>query len=222
MVQARCRNQFRFSKGWEAPSSERRLKAGKFHVMVDKPFQFYRAPIMTVQSRTTMTVKEAYQYITSLEALERTHKLRTIKDEKEAKKFKATYFDFACFSGTFSLRKAEAIVEHSGLICLDFDHVGDNRQRWALRERLLKDPYFKTELLFTSPSGDGLKWVIDINIEKHDHLTWFIALQNYIRHTYGVEVDKACKDVCRACFLPHDASCYVNPIILQQPDVCPF
>ena len=190
--------------------------------MVSKPFQFYRAPITTVQSRTTMTIKEAYQYITSMEPMERTNKLRTIKDEKEAKKFKATYFDFALFSGTFSLRKAEALIEHSRLICLDFDHVGDNRQRWALREQLLKDPYFETELLFTSPSGDGLKWVIDIHIETHDHLTWFIALQNYIRHTYGVEVDKACKDVCRACFLPHDASCYVNPIILQQPDVCPF
>lgn len=222
MVQARCRNQFRFSKSWEAPSSERRLKAGKTPDMVRKPFQFYRAPIMNVQSRTTMTIKEAYQYITSLEPMERTHKLRAFNDEKEAKKFKAQNFDFALFSGTFRQRKAEALSEHSGLICLDFDHVGNHRQRWALREKLLKDPYFKTELLFTSPSGDGLKWIVSIDIDRHDHLTWFIALQNYIRHTYGVEADKACKDVCRACFLPHDASCYVNPIILQEPDVCPF
>lgn len=190
--------------------------------VLETEFQFYRAPITTVNSQRTMTIKEAYLYITSMEPMERTNKLRTIGDEKEAKKFKGNNFDFVLFSGTFRRRKAEALIEHSGLICLDFDHVGDNRQRWALRERLLKDPYFETELLFTSPSGDGLKWVIDINIEKHDHLTWFIALQNYIRHTYGVEVDKACKDVCRACFLPHDASCYVNPIILQQPDVCPF
>ena len=222
MAQARCRNQFRFSKGWEAPSSERRLKAGKTLDMVDKPFQFYRAPITTVQSRTTMTIKEAYQYITSMEAMERTHKLRAIEDEKKRKAYKAQAFDFVLFSGTFRQRKAEALIEHSGLICLDFDHVGNDRQRWALREQLLKDPYFETQLLFTSPSGDGLKWVIAIDMEKHDHLSWFIALQNYIRHSYGVEVDKACKDVCRSCFLPHDASCYVNPIIFNEPDVCPF
>lgn len=190
--------------------------------VLESKFQFYRAPITTVQSRTTMTIKEAYQYITSLEAMERTHKLRAIEDEKKRKAYKAQAFDFVLFSGTFRQRKAEALIEHSGLICLDFDHVGNDRQRWALREQLLKDPYFKTQLLFTSPSGDGLKWVIAIDIEKHDHLTWFIALQNYIRITYQKEIDKACKDVCRSCFLPHDASCYVNPIIFNEPDVCPF
>ena len=194
----------------------------KMKQVLETEFQFYRAPIMTVQSRTTMTVKEVYQYITSMEAMERTHKLRTIGDEKEAKKFKWNNFDFVLFSGTFRRRKAEALIEHSGLICLDFDHVGNDRERWALRERLLQDPYFETQLLFTSPSGDGLKWVIDIDMEKCDHLKWFLALQKYVRRTYGVEIDKACKDVCRACFLPHDASCYVNPIILQEPDVCPY
>lgn len=190
--------------------------------VLESKFQFYRAPITTVQSRTTMTLKEVYQYITSMEALERTHKLRAIEDEKKRKAYKAQAFDFVLFSGTFRQRKAEALIEHSGLICLDFDHVGNDRQRWALREQLLKDPYFETQLLFTSPSGDGLKWVIAIDMEKHDHLSWFIALQNYIRFTYQKEIDKACKDVCRSCFLPHDASCYVNPIIFNEPDVCPF
>lgn len=190
--------------------------------VLESKFQFYRAPITTVQSRTTMTLKEVYQYITSMEALERTHKLRAIEDEKKRKAYKAQAFDFVLFSGTFRQRKAEALIEHSGLICLDFDHVGNDRQRWALREQLLKDPYFETQLLFTSPSGDGLKWVIAIDMEKHDHLSWFIALQNYIRVTYQKEIDKACKDVCRSCFLPHDASCYVNPIIFNEPDVCPF
>lgn len=190
--------------------------------VLESKFQFYRAPITTVQSRTTMTLKEVYQYITSMEALERTHKLRAIEDEKKRKAYKAQAFDFVLFSGTFRQRKAEALIEHSELICLDFDHVGNDRQRWALREQLLKDPYFETQLLFTSPSGDGLKWVIAIDMEKHDHLSWFIALQNYIRFTYQKEIDKACKDVCRSCFLPHDASCYVNPIIFNEPDVCPF
>ena len=190
--------------------------------VLESKFQFYRAPITNVQSRTTMSIKQVYQYITSLEPMERTHRLRTIKDEKEAKKFKAQNFDFVLFSGTFRQRKADALIEHSGLICADVDHVGNARQLWALRERLLQDSYFETQLLFTSPSGDGLKWVVGLDTEERDHLSWFLALQNYVRHTYGVEIDKACKDVCRACFLPHDASCYVNPIILNEPDVCPF
>ncbi len=190
--------------------------------MVDKPFQFYRAPIKTVHSKETMTIKEAYQYITSLEPMERTHKLRSIKNKKEANDFKAANFDFCCFSGTFSKRKAENLIEHSEQICLDYDHVGNKNQLWALRERLLQDPKLLTHLLFTSPSGDGLKQVVEIDLTFGDHLEWFKVLKSYIQATHHFEIDKACSDVCRTCFLPHDASCYVNPIIFNEPDVCPF
>ena len=190
--------------------------------MVDKPFQFYRAPIMTVHSNTTMTIKGAYQYITSLEPMERTHNLRAFENEKDAKKYKFMNFDFASFGGTFAYREANKLIEHSGLICLDYDHVGKHRQLWSLRERLLQDPKLKTQLLFISPSGDGLKQVVEIDFTMGSYLQWFKMLQNYIRKNYQMEIDKACSDVCRACFLPHDASCYVNPIILNEPDVCPF
>ena len=169
-----------------------------------------------------MTIKEAYQYITSLEPMERTHKLRAIENEDEAKLFKMMNFDFALFSGTFSGRKAEKLIEHTGLICLDYDHVGNTKQLWELREKLLQDPMLETELLFTSPSGDGLKQVVDIDLSFGDHKKWFVVLQNYIRATYHLEIDKACSDVCRASFLPHDASCYVNPIIFNEADICPF
>ncbi len=189
---------------------------------LNSKFQFYRAPIMTVRSNIEMTIKEVYQYITSLEALERTHKLRAFENEKEAKEYKAKSFDFVCFSGIFSKRNTEGLIEHSGLICLDYDHVGNTRQLWTLREKLLQDPILKTDLLFTSPSGDGLKQVVGIDLELGNHLQWFKVLQNYIRKTYQLEIDKACSDVCRACFLPHDANCYVNPIIFNAPDVCPF
>ena len=185
-------------------------------------FQFYKAPLKTVHSNRTMTIKEAYQYITSLEPMERTHILRSIKNKKEARKFKETDFDFACFGGTFSYRAAEKLIEHSGLMCLDYDHVGNRWQLWSLREKLLQDPILKTELLFTSPSGDGLKQVVEIDFTLGSYQQWFKMLRNYILKTYQVEIDKSCSDVCRACLLPHDASCYVNPIILNEPDVCPF
>ena len=58
-----------------------------------------------------MTIKEVYQYITSLEPMERTHKLRSIKNKKEATDFKAANFDFCCFSGTFGRRKAESLID---------------------------------------------------------------------------------------------------------------
>ncbi len=191
-------------------------------------FQFYSAPAQTVQSNRVMDIKEAYEYITlNQNALAHTHALRNIikevregrADEKEARRYKAAHFDFACFSGTFSYRRDDCLTAHSGLLCLDFDHVGDVH---AVKAALLKDTYFTTQLLFTSPSGDGLKWVIGIDLAKCDHRTWFCAMRNYIRTTYQQEVDEKCVNVSRCCFLPHDGNCHVNPIILQEPDVCPY
>lgn len=169
-----------------------------------------------------MTIREAYEYITlDPKALEATQQLRKIVDEKKRREFKAQNFDFACFSGTFSYRKDDCLVEHSGLLCVDFDHL-PHLEMWQIRKKLIADPYFTTELLFTSPSGDGMKWVVDIDLAKCDHRTWFRAISNYVRATYQLEADPQCVNVSRACFLPNDGSCYVNPNILQQPGVCPF
>lgn len=186
-------------------------------------FSFFRAPASSVNPLKTADIKGIYKYITSYwPAVIATQELRAMADKKEAKKYKATHFDFVTFSGVFSYRKDNCLVEHSGLLCLDFDHVGGPLELWLLRERLLADIYFVTWLLFVSPSGDGLKWVIEIDLSKCDHRTWFRALQNYVRVTYGFDVDEKCSNESRTCFLPHDSNCYVNPIILEEPDVCPF
>lgn len=192
---------------------------------------FFKAPAQSVTPLKSADVKGIYRYITEYRpAMQATDELRAIlkdvregkADIKEARKYKASHFDFVCFSGTFSYRNDNQLIMHSGLLCIDLDHVGDRKVLWSLRERLIADPHFTTWLLFTSPSGDGLKWVIEIDLSKCDHLTWFRAMQNYVRATYDIEIDKQCSNVSRACFLPHDPVCYVHPSIFNQPDVCPF
>lgn len=178
-------------------------------------FSLFRAPASSVKPCATATIADAYIYITTSErARKATNGLRAIDDRDEARRYKTTHFDFACFSGTFSHRSDKSLVSHSGLICLDFDHVGDSRALSALRRRLLADPYFTTWLLFTSPSGDGLKWVVDIDLECCDHRTWFRALQRYVSHTYAFDIDRACANESRACFLPYDAEAYIDPSLL--------
>ena len=76
---------------------------------------------------------------------------------------------------------------------------------------LLNDEYFDTEILFTSPSGDGLKWIVSIDITEHGHKDWFTSIKNYIQEAHQLDVDSAGKDVSRACFLPHDANIYLHP-----------
>lgn len=170
-----------------------------------------------------MTLPDVYNYITlDNDALTNTRLLRAMEDVDERKKFKAKNFCFACFSGTFSYRKDDCLLKHSGLICIDFDHIGNSQQLAETKKALIEDEFFETQLLFTSPSGDGLKWVVDIDLAKCDHRRWFYAIHNYVRETYHLEADSQCVNVSRSCFLPHDGSCYVNPIIRKQKGVCPY
>jgi hypothetical protein len=84
-----------------------------------------------------------------------------------------------------------------------------------LKTQLLNDEYFETEMLFISPSGDGLKWIIPINITESTHQNFFQAIANYIKEVYQLEVDKSGKDISRACFLPSDPEAYINPKYLK-------
>lgn len=176
--------------------------------------QYYKAPVQTTASKHSVGIAHLFNYITGDVYRPATEALRHIGQPDERRRYKAAHFDFVCFSGRFTARRDDALVCHSGLICLDFDHLGT--RLGELRQALPLDPYFETELLFTSPSGDGLKWVVEIDVNRTDHRTWFNVLRGYVRQTYRAEVDPACINVSRACFLPHDTLAYVNPL------VCPF
>lgn len=130
-------------------------------------------------------------------------------DELRRRQMKAECFDYCTFSGVFTSRGDKNLVKHSGLLCIDFDHV-ENVERLA--DSLLYDRFFETQLMFRSPSGDGLKWVIATDItDGASHRDYFSAVGRYIGRTYGVGIDPTGKDVSRACFLPHDSRAYVNP-----------
>jgi hypothetical protein len=176
-------------------------------------FSFFRAPISNTFPHQSITLLDAYHYIIGHFARQRTHKLRSITDAQQARRFKANNFDYCCFSGVFSKRNDNALIRHSSLMCIDFDHLPDPGD---LFRRLLLDDYFDTQLLFRSPSGDGLKWIIPIDLAEYTHGDYFHAVAAYILHRYNVQIDKSGRDISRACFLPHDPDAYLNPKILHQ------
>ena len=128
-----------------------------------------------------ITLHDAYRYIRGAYAHNQTAHLRTLTDAKAVRSCKATWFDYCTFSGTFSRRSDSALLHHSGLLCVDFDHVDDCE---VLFEALLTDGYFETQLLFRSPSGDGLKWIIPIDLTHTTHADYFGAVAHYIHRTY--------------------------------------
>lgn len=172
-------------------------------------FSFFRKPVTSITPVRNITLKDVYTVITRDYYKELTRLLRQISDPKQAREFKAANFDFVTFSGTFSKRNEQSLLTRSGYMVIDFDHLSDVH---AVKSQLLKDPYFETELLFISPSGNGLKWVITIDISgKYTHGQYFDAVSNYISATHRQEVDKSGRDISRLCFLSWDPEAYIHP-----------
>ena len=202
-------------------------------------FSFFKAPIKNTLPHKTVSLVQVYNAITGEYYKQNTEKLRSISDVVQARKYKAANFDYCTFSGVFTSRNDKSLVTHSELMCIDFDHVQNID---ALRQALLADEYFDTQLLFVSPSGDGLKWIIPIDLSQtmpHGetsykreqnrnsfrvmpsavevaHREYFASVANYILQTYSVEVDKSGKDISRACFIPFDPNAFINPLLLNK------
>lgn len=176
-------------------------------------FSFYNPPATNTEPLKDFTLIDAYDYIKGDSARLATETLRGITNVDRAKLYKRTHFAYCTFSGTFSARANDKLIDHSGLLCVDFDHVHD----WqGLHDALLQDEYFDTQLLFRSPSGDGMKWIVKIDTATVSHGEYFDAVSAYCDSTYGLRPDKNCRDVSRACFMPFDPDVFINSQILAN------
>ena len=196
---------------------------------------FFRAPVRNPYPESQLNTSQVYNYIINpLYSETMTTELRSIGDCNTRRHYKSTMFDYVTFSGHFAYRSAAQFVGHTGLFCFDFDHLASQEQYDQLRTRMLGDPYLRTVLLFRSPSGDGLKWVVEspvyaplglspnTYIRKKEivsnHKLIYTHLAEYIELIYGVKPD-ATSDVSRACYLPFDPDCYHQfPLGMPQPD----
>ena len=107
------------------------------------------------------------------------------------------------WSGTFNKRADNELVEHSGFIVLDFDHIDIEQGKTQVGS----DQYVRA--CWVSPSGDGLKALVKVsNPERHrDH---FRAIKAYFSKTYGLEVDETGINESRACFESYDPDIIVK------------
>ena len=132
---------------------------------------------------------------------------KTDKEKKEAK-IKAPCITT---SGTFSQRGNNYLLQHSGFIAIDFDHVEDIGDAFNL---LINDPY--SFAVFHSISGDGLCAFVKIDGKKH--LESFLGLERYYWTNYNLEADRACKDVSRPRYLSYDPDLFLNEQSQQFKD----
>ncbi|PCH69129.1 MAG: virulence protein E [Bacteroidetes bacterium] len=183
-------------------------------------FSYFKNPITNTHPYQEINLSQLYEVIHNPKYFkERTEKLRNIENEDGQQIYKRRNFDYVTFSGTFTYHNDRSLSAHTGYICLDFDEIDDCGD---LKQRLLKDEEVETEMLFISPSGGGLKWIVQVDIQhsieecKEDHLSYFEALEYHILDTYDIPIDKSGKNVSRACYIPHDPDVFINPKYLRN------
>ena len=110
-----------------------------------------------------------------------------------------------CFSGTFNKRTDASLIEHSGLICLDFDGYDKQKELLQDKESLSKNKYVFS--VFISPSGNGLKVLVKIPADAENHTMYFNSLEKYFNSPY---FDKTSKNLSRVCYESYDPLIAIN------------
>lgn len=131
-------------------------------------------------------------------------KSRSTIDAVRAGNGDKTKLPVVCFSGQFARRSDDALMEHSGLIILDFDKLDDVDE---IKHELAEDKYILA--IWVSPSGNGLKALVHLKFPTQ-HRAQFNALEEYFLKHYGLQMDGSGRNESRACFESYDPEMIVN------------
>lgn len=177
----------------------------------DYLISYFPAPITNKIPARTVTLAEVARMVGSSWLKPQTEWLRSLTDKARARAYKGSALPYVTPSGVFTYCNDASIVSHSGALCIDLDGVADAD---GLKRQLTHDRHLPTLLAFRSPSGNGVKWFVGIDLGRCDHRTWFQAVRNYLLGTYdcldATQVDAHVGNLSRACFLCYDPEVYVS------------
>lgn len=119
------------------------------------------------------------------------------------------------WSGVFEERLAAKLSDYSGLLCVDIDHL-KAPQMAEMKDLFIDDKYILG--FFVSPSGDGLKVLLySSECSAQFHQQFYFTAEKYFKDNYSVDIDRACKDVCRLCYISHDPDAVVKAEVDNFP-----
>jgi hypothetical protein len=180
-----------------------------FKLIEEKPvkvrFSFYHKPITNVMPSEDITLEEFAKHLKSGKYKEIINEIRNAPDKAIRNELKRFKLDFVTVSGQFTKRNGTNLIKHSGLLCLDFDEVDHPNE---LKAKLERDTKLCPKLIFISPSGNGIKCIVEIDVGKYSHEEYFLALERYFAKEYMIQLDSSGKDVSRACFVSFDPQLY--------------
>ena len=106
-------------------------------------------------------------------------------------------------------RQKERVIKYYGVMVLDIDNLKDEEEVERIKKEIEKIEY--TKMVFVSPSGLGLKIIVETNntdVERHTEV--YKKLVNYYGNQLNVKFDSQTCDVSRLCFFSYDETAYYN------------
>ena len=173
---------------------------------MEKPISYYLNGITTTKPYKAIALADVAKAVKCQRSKKLTHTLRSIADREEAARYKRMHFDYVTFSGTFNTRKCSELIAYSGYMVIDLDDVDPVE----VKNRLLCQRHFDVALMFTSPSGYGVKVVV-ASTTADEHKQVFRMYQRFFDKRLGLQVDSSGSDIARACFVAYDEELYYNP-----------
>lgn len=192
-------------------------------------FSYFLPPVWNTTPDGLLSLEEVWEYISGRKTLQIsrkdtqsgvlsgigslqdvTQKVRSLTPEEYGSRQtgKVTYLPLCTFGGVFSKREGDGLQETSGLVCLDIDHATSQGVSLEdLKDRLSQDREIGLRLLFTSPSGDGLKVVCKTSGEITDRDSYrreFDILNSFVSRKYSVQLDSQTSNIDRGCLLCFD------------------
>lgn len=192
-------------------------------------FSYFLPPIWNTTPARVLSLEEVWEYVTGRKTLdvyredtstrqttrigslqEITRRVRSMTPQEYGNRQtgKVTLLPLVTFGGVFSKREGDGLRETSGLVCLDIDHATSQGVSLEdLKHRLSQDREIGVRLVFTSPSGDGLKIVCKTSGEITDRESYrreFEILNSFVSRKYSVQLDSQTSNIDRGCLLCFD------------------
>lgn len=125
------------------------------------------------------------------------------KSDKKTRNKLKTKLPAIVFAGTFRTRAKSGLIDHSGLMVVDYDYMDEPEE---FKKEICKNPHVYGA--FISPSKEGVKIIVRIEpCDDKKHYEVYNKWQEDFPYEYW---DASGSDVSRACFESYDPNIYIN------------
>jgi len=160
-----------------------------------------------IGSRTLSEIIDGIRGDHYKESISKIRELVDLGDQEKVDRLKKRLVAFTV-SGLFEGgRKMDYLKTYNPFVILDIDKLDPE----VLPYLVLKINAIEfTRAAFISPSGRGLKIIVEVNSKMEMHGIAYRQVMGFYEEVLAVEIDKSGKDVTRLCFMSHDPEVYFN------------